>query len=149
MKLTVHLEGKSKADLAAGLRAHLALFEEQVAAAPKTTKTAARATEAEETTDEEEEEFSLDDAEGEEADAEETTEEEEKPAPKKTAKTATTAPAPAAKKVTHETVIKAFKEYASENGREAAGKVLKKYGVSSVRDLPEAKLAEVLKKVTG
>lgn len=51
MKLTIHLEGKTKADLAKGLQAHLALF--GAAAAPTRTR---KKDEPEDTVDEEEDE---------------------------------------------------------------------------------------------
>lgn len=44
-----------------------------------------------------------------------------------------------------EDVIKAFKEFVANNDREAAGKVLQKYNVKSVRDLAQTDYAKVMK----
>lgn len=44
-----------------------------------------------------------------------------------------------------EDVIQGFKEYAQKNSREAAGKLLGKHGVTSVRDLKEAQFEKVMK----
>lgn len=53
--------------------------------------------------------------------------------------------APAPKKLKLEDVIQGFKEYAQKNSREAAGKLLGKHGVTSVRDLKEPQFEKVMK----
>ncbi len=42
-------------------------------------------------------------------------------------------------------IIPAFQKFADKHSREKAGKVLTKYGVKSVRDLPKEKYPEILK----
>jgi len=46
-------------------------------------------------------------------------------------------------------IIPAFQAYAKKHNREKAGKVLIKFGVKSVRDLPTAKYHEVLETLRG
>lgn len=52
-------------------------------------------------------------------------------------------------KVTKKQLIAAFKEYASENSREEAGKILKKLKVKSVNDIDPDDYPKALKMVGG
>lgn len=122
MKLTVHLEGSTRAELLKGLQAHLALFGSEntaveaeetshidIAEVKKRTRKAAAVVEEEPASDD----IDLGDEE----------------------KTPTL----------ENDIIPAFQAYAKKHSREAAAKVLAKYKVKSVRDLPEAKFGEVIK----
>lgn len=59
---------------------------------------------------------------------------------------------PAGKKkpvITESQIIAAFRAYASANSREAAGKILKKFGVKSTKDLTEDQYSDVLSLLTS
>lgn len=98
--------------------------------ATKTTKTRAPKEEPAEEEDETEASADLSSDDGEEADAEETETEEEE------AEEASTS---------LDDVIGAFKVYAKKHGSEKAAKILKSFGVKSVRDLKSTKYDSVIK----
>ncbi len=97
------------------------------------------------------EDEATEDAEELEADDDEA--EDEAPAPKKRGRPAKTAPVERLMKDVKTTkghtlegdIIPAFQKFADKHSREKAGKVLAKYGVKSVRDLPKEKYPEILK----
>lgn len=138
MKITVHLEGKNGAELAQGLRAHLALLEGGTTAATTattTTKTGKKTAKAPVETEEEEEDFDLTSGEDEEeldmdgADEADADAEEEEEAEEATSL---------------EDVIGAFQKYAKKHSREKAAKVLATFKAKSVRDLKAAQYDKVL-----
>lgn len=58
-----------------------------------------------------------------------------------------TTPAPVEKKVKLEDVIQSFKVYTQKHDRTAAGKILGKYGVKSVRDLKADQFDKVIREL--
>jgi hypothetical protein len=147
VKIALHLQGPAtNEEIAAELRAQADALVGKSAVKTedpkpaKAKKTKAPEPEAEEEFTEEEETEAADDVETEESQAaDEETEEEETEEEAK--------PAKSAKSATLETVLAGFQKYAKKNGRDAAGKILKKYGVTAVRDLKPKVYGEVLAKL--
>ena len=133
MKLTVHLEGKNRAELVDGLKAHLALLGGEVggpvdapAPAPKKAKKVK-----EEEPEEEDSSFELGDEE-EETEAEETEEESEEEE----------------SEATEADVAKACKAYVAKHGKEKGNakivKIFAKYGAKNLAKLKPENYSDVL-----
>jgi len=128
MQVTLNITGEPKA--IAGI---LATLTNEKTATAETTATTARTTKrAAAKAEETEEEFDLD---GET----ETTEEVEASADDETETEAEE------EKTTLDDVVKAFQKYAAKYSREKAGKILAKFKVKSVRDIPAEKYDSVMK----
>lgn len=144
MKLSVHVEGKTPAEIASALRAHADTMSPTAQAT--TIKAPGKAgrpakTKVEET--EEEEEFDLSDQEETEEDEteEETESEEEETEEDETEEETEEEETPA---ISLQTVIEAFQKYAKKHSREKAAKVLAQFKAKSVRDLKKDQYAKVL-----
>lgn len=148
ISISISLQGKTPQDLANALRSAVATLEG--AEAPETTSVhdigeirRGRGRPPKAKTPEAEDDLSFGGEEEEEApEAEETEEAEEEAAEEEEA------PAPAKKASSEqalEKVIAAFQTYVKKNSREKAGKILAKYKVKSVRDLPKEKYSEIIK----
>ena len=124
MKLTIHLEGKTKEELAKQLAEHLALL--TAAPAAKAGKAAPAAKKGKAKDEDEEDDSDDEDEEESEDDEDEDEEEEESDGP------------------TLEDVLAACQKYAKKHGRAAVPGVLKKFKVESARDLKPAQFEKVL-----
>lgn len=159
MKLTVHLEGKDKAELVKGLHAHLALFGDTTqtgapavkttttqtttakAAPAPTTKKAAKAIVA--TEDEEDDtEFEIDGGDSaDEMDLDASADDEDEESEEETADEEETEEA-----ITLQDVIGACSKYAKKHSREKVSALLKKkFQAATVRELKPAQYAAVVK----
>jgi hypothetical protein len=152
MKLTVHLEGKNRAELAAGLRAHLELFgDTATTATPVKTTRAAKPAPAPEETEEEIEAADDTGAEDEELDLGTDDADEEPEAPafdfKDVAKAlkAYADEEPEAPAFDFKDVAKALKAYAVKNGGKKALALLATFKVKSAKDLKPAQFEAVIK----